>query len=298
MTTDIRKMTIDDETLFEDSYRRVEPELQALAVHRLRLVNLEIPSAVAIVLAAIPRLNRYREAIVKEFLSFDVARFDKLEDYARALVHTDTLHSTTFRSKTEQKAIYAEAFEIRDVLHLDLTVLARRKLIDSKALLNYRGRIGYANVAADLQLVAQILKDNWPSLDGKCATNPAEIEHATKLALRLLRVAGQRDQDTEAQAQATDRRNRAFTLFVSAYEDAQRVLRCLRYQEGDASDIAPTLYNGRAGAKKRKKRTPAAASPANDVKASDNNYNERAVGKSETSKQAGAYAGTCVVNRN
>jgi len=113
--------------------------------------------------------------------------------------------------------------------------------------------VGYKNVASDLQIVAQALKTNWAKIEGKCATSQAEVEHALKLAARLLRIAGQREQSTEALDQATDTRNRAFTLLAEGYEDAQRALGYLRFEQDDANDIAPALYAGRTATKKAPK---------------------------------------------
>ena len=46
-----------------------------------------------------------------------------------------------------------------------------------------------------------------------------------------------------AEAQRT--RQRAFTLFVHAYDDARRVISFLRWNEGDVSTYLPSLYQGR-----------------------------------------------------
>lgn len=253
MTISNQDTNTSNEKLFKDAYGRVEPEIAALPVQRVRRINVDVRSAVATVLAAIARLMTYREQIIKELPSFDVARFDKLEDYALALSHADTLHSTALKPTDEQKAVFEEGIELRDVMHADVNVAIRRKFIDSAVLKDYEGLVGYKNVASDLQIVAQALNTNWAKIEGKCATTLAEIEHAFKLAARLLRIAGQREQSTEALDQATDTRNRAFTLLAEGYEDAQRALEYLRFEQDDADDIAPAMCAGRPTAKKAPK---------------------------------------------
>lgn len=42
-------------------------------------------------------------------------------------------------------------------------------------------------------------------------------------------------------------RSKAFTLFLSAYEEARHAVSYLRRHGGDASAIAPSLYAGRGG---------------------------------------------------
>ncbi len=42
-------------------------------------------------------------------------------------------------------------------------------------------------------------------------------------------------------------RARAFTLFSRAYDQVRRAVNVLRWDEGDADSIAPSLYAGRGG---------------------------------------------------
>jgi hypothetical protein len=268
MTISNQDINTSNEKLFKDAYGRIEPEIVALPVQRVRRINVDVRSAVATVLAAMARLLTYREQIIKELPTFDVARFDKLEDYALALSHTDTLHSTALKPTDEQKAVFEEGVELRDVMHADVNVAIRRKFIDSAVLKDYEGLVGYKNVASDLQIVAQALNTNWGKIEGKCATSLTEVEHAFKLAARLLRIAGQREQSTEALDRATDARNRAFTLLAEGYEDAQRALGYLRFEQDDADDIAPAFYAGRPAAKKAPKAEPVPAPAASSVQAS------------------------------
>lgn len=53
-------------------------------------------------------------------------------------------------------------------------------------------------------------------------------------------------------ADPQQRRQRAFTLFVRAYEECRRAATYLRWHEDDADDIAPSLWT------KRNRRTAAA----------------------------------------
>jgi hypothetical protein len=115
-----------------------------------------------------------------------------------------------------------------------------------------------------LQILASLLKDNWTLIEGKCAVQMGELEHALKLAARILRVVGLREQAPVVAAAAAEMRLRAFTLFSCAYDDARRAVIFLRWHEGDADTIAPSLYAGRSNGKKKpaannSQNTPAAA---------------------------------------
>ncbi len=45
---------------------------------------------------------------------------------------------------------------------------------------------------------------------------------------------------------ANERRKRAFSLFVNAYDQCRRAAAYLRWNEGDADELLPSLYAGRS----------------------------------------------------
>lgn len=60
---------------------------------------------------------------------------------------------------------------------------------------------------------------------------------------------------------ANERRQRAFTLFARAYDECRRAATYLRWQEGDADELVPSLYSGR-NASRRGPEEPEPAIPA------------------------------------
>jgi hypothetical protein len=147
--------------------------------------------------------------------------------------------------------LHEEGIKLRGILHGDMSTLMARGFINPTAINKYTGLSGYKNVASDLQIQGQVFKDHWVKIEGKCATTITEVKNGLKLAARLLRLAGQKEQRPIIVAEAADMRKRAFTLFCRAYVDARRVIRFLRWYEGDADTIAPSLYAGRGGSKKK-----------------------------------------------
>src|SRR3954465_10861416 len=74
--------SVGDEALAKAVFERVKGDLAQLRTDELLHISLDIPQAVSTVLGVLPDVKRLREQIVKDLPSFDVARFDKLEDYA------------------------------------------------------------------------------------------------------------------------------------------------------------------------------------------------------------------------
>jgi hypothetical protein len=126
-----------------------------------------------------------------------------------------------------------------------------QQLVHPATIKNYSGLNGYKNIATDLQIQGQILKDHWRQIEGKSAATQAEIEQAFKVAAHLLRLTGEKEQSPAVVASTADMRKRAFTLFTRAYDDARRVMLFLRWHEEDADTIIPSLYAGRGGTKKK-----------------------------------------------
>lgn len=242
---------VNDETLFEESYNRVLPELQALSSDELASINLEVNTAVSTILGAMPEIRAQRDNVAKQLPDHDVTQFDKVEDYAMALSYANTQYCIATQPPDDLQALLAEGIGIRETLCADLATLIRRGFISEESLKDLKGPNGYKNVANDLQITASLLKNNWSQIEGKCAVQQTEIEHALKLAAHILRVVGLREQSPVTVAAAADMRVRAFTLFTRAYDNVRRAIIYLRWHEGDADSIAPSLYVGRSNGKKK-----------------------------------------------
>lgn len=251
MTNLTQRSDVNDEILFEESYQRVLPEMRALSPDELMQITIDVPSAISTVLGVVKELPRYRDAMTKQLPEFDLARFDRLEEYAMALSHANTLYATATKPPDDLKAVYEEGLKLRERLHADTTTLVVRELINPSTLKEYTGLVGHKNVATELQILAQVLKESFKQIEGKCAATVPEIDRALKVAARLLRIVGEREQRAAVVQETTDLRNRAFTLFDAAYDEARRGIIYLRWHEGDADTVTPSLYAGRGGTRRR-----------------------------------------------
>ncbi len=85
----------------------------------------------------------------------------------------------------------------------------------------------------------------WPQIQGKSCVSEQELRRAQSIAEALLAYLGSREQSPEAKAAASEVRDRAFTLLADNYDIARRVVTYLRWNDGDADQIAPSLYGGK-----------------------------------------------------
>jgi hypothetical protein len=250
MTTATQKPSANGEDPFAESYQRLLPEYEALPVDAQDSVRLDVAAAVSTVLGVIAELSRYRDEIVRRLSDFDIARFDKIEDYAMGLSYANAVYAKTIAPTGDLKEMYVEGLGLHEMLNRDLTALIGRGLMDTSTLERLRGPNVYKNLATSLQIQALALKDSWSTIEGNSATQPREIDRAFRVAARMLRAVGLREQNHANVVAAADMRTRAFTLFIRAYDDARRAVIYLRWHEGDADAIAPSLYaNGSNGGK-------------------------------------------------
>jgi hypothetical protein len=237
---------VNRELIAREIVARLLPEYQALSVNDLLPINVDIPTAVATALGALPEIRLLRAEVASKMPSYDLVVYDKVEEAAIGLndLHAEYLIAT--EPSDELKALLAEAGKLRETLLADATALAHRGLIDSEQLGELRGPVGHKNLATDLNLLCKVLGAKFPQIAGKCATTEAELSRAGKLQQRIMRLVGEKEQGgTQSVATVTEMRQRAFTYFVRTYDHVRRAVSFLRWQEGDIETITPSLYAGR-----------------------------------------------------
>jgi hypothetical protein len=247
MTTTISQFASNPNTelLKVESYRKVLPAILALPQKEVTKINADIARVVPKVLGSLPQIIALRAVIAADLPKFDLANVDNLEDLTLALDYCDAAYTCSCESPDDLAKLAEEAYAIRDTLYGDAMGFARRGLINPASLKDYSGQIGYTNVARDVTKLAYVITEAWTRIEGKCAIEKSELEAADKLATRIQRLAGLRAEGPEAIADSADQRARAFTLFLNAYDQVRRAVQFVRWEEGDADDIAPSLYTGK-----------------------------------------------------
>jgi hypothetical protein len=242
--------TTDTEVLFEDPYNAILPEMKALSPAELVPITIDLPAAVTTVLGVEPEVAALGDRIAK-LPEFDVKLPQKLGVYAMALSHAQTLHAMASAPASAIKPLSDEGTALREMLFTDASALVQRNLMDGSQLKDLKGVVGYKNLAFDLQILAQAFRNAAETIQGKCATQPAEVNRANEIAAKLLKLVGLQEQGPASVVATADTRMRAFTLFVNAYDQVRRAVSYLRWEERDVDEITPSLYAGRAAPKKR-----------------------------------------------
>jgi hypothetical protein len=231
---------------FTAGFQRVESELRALPEQELEALNLDVPSAVATVLGALPEIRRYREQLAA-LPGFDLASFDKLDDYANALAHSHAMYRSASAPADGVSDLAEELGELRDVLQTDALALAKRKILDETRVMKLRSGNGFKNIAFEVVGLVGLFREHWDAVQGRSALQLEELEHAAKRARELVTAVGVREQAPAVVGAAASLRQRAFTLLVRTYDETRQAIAYLRRKQRDTDDIAPSLFAGRRG---------------------------------------------------
>jgi len=234
-----------DEVLANSAFERVKGELLALRTEELVQVSLDISAAVATVLGVVPEVRALREQVVKELPAFDIERFDRLEDYALALSYAQARFLSATEGPSDLEPVASEAAKLREKLLAEAKALVHHNIVSQAQLSQLKGANGYKNVATDVMVLANLLQTVLPQIQGKSLTTGEDLERASRVATRLLRIVGMREQGPVQIAEATELRLRAYTRLIQSYEAVRRAVTYLRGTKEDADSITPSLHPGR-----------------------------------------------------
>lgn len=221
-------------------------EIAAVPDAEMLPVNVDLLSALGIMASRAEELMAYKAQIQALAPSYDTSCFDKLGGYIRAARWAQVLVSTASRPPESIQKLLDANIAARARLVDDVEVLARRELVDPAYAVELRGINGHRNVAFDTLLLAGVLRKSWAKIKGKTAVTMAEIEEAERLSERLSTELERRDRQQDVRAEAGVTRQKAFTLAYGAYDQIDRAVTFVRWNEGDAAEIVPTIYTKRA----------------------------------------------------
>lgn len=241
-----------NEARLSAGFERVKGDLAALLPEQLQQVSLDITAAFATVMGVLPEVQALRERIVKELPAFNVARFDKLGDYALALGFAQSKYLAATQPPDDLEPLAEQLSKHRELLLAEVTTLTHHGVVSSAQLANLKGANGKKNVATDVWVLSGLMIDNWEKIQGRSLSTMEALQNAANTATRVLEIIGRREQGPAVVAEASERRLRAYTALLLAYEDAQLAVAYLRGTKYDADTIIPNLHPGRRGSSRKK----------------------------------------------
>lgn len=224
----------------------IESKLQKLSAADLLPINIDIPRAVSIAIAALPHLALFREKASK-LPDFDISQIDQMGTYALAAWYAYLLALPEVSTSALAKLL-DEAKPLREHMLLAAELLAHAGFFDKAAVEAIRSGQGNLDTANDLVALSALYASAWPDVEQRSTILWPDVQRASQLGPQILIALGERTQPSLpelSKMDASDRKKRAFTLFVKAYDQCRRAASYLRWNEGDAEELVPSLYGGR-----------------------------------------------------
>lgn len=232
-------------------------ELLAIPARDLLPVNLDVAAAALVVLGATPEIRTHRAALVALVGEEMASVLDRLDLVARAALQA---HST-LRSMEEGgdiPALSREVVRVREVLVAVVRLLIVRELVPASVLRELQGAHGFRNQCVDVLLLTSLLEERWSEVGPHTGLSLEDLHRAEASTNALATAVGIRNQ--ASRSPIAEMRQRAYTLLARTYNEARRLIAFLRWNHGDADQIAPSLQ-GRRTARRRT----GAPEPAEDV---------------------------------
>lgn len=224
----------------ETAYNRVKAELEALTTEELAPINTDIVSATSIALGVADRILEHRDRMAK-LPEFEIKHVDNLKDYAKAawFAYVTNLPAPDPQELTQY---IEEVTALRGKFLMWATPLVGSGKFDDVAIAKIREGSGFKDAASDLVALVGLYRSKWEEIKNMCGVTEEELTRASEIAPAVFGMVSRRE--FQNQNRLTDgalRVRRAWTLLDRAYNNCRRGLNFLRYQEGDADSLAPSL---------------------------------------------------------
>ncbi len=224
-------------------------QMRGLPAERVvKRINVDVPSAVSIVLGAQGALAALRPRIVEELPKFDVRAIDDLGTLAYATLYAHMSHTIqTVDSSGQLVSLMDLATPLRKTLASDAAAAVKRGLLDAEAVANIPTGTGRLDTARALLGLGVAFRGAWPKAKGRTGVTEEELEKAAQIGVAILTALGADDNPSvsDAKLPLEELRLRSYTLLYRAYDECRRAVAFLRWHEDDAADFAPSLTGPR-----------------------------------------------------
>lgn len=227
------------------AFERLEPEIRARAEQAdLTLPRIDPNRASALALGSAARLAPFREQIEATCKATDVRLLDGLRDMALAAWYASLLPDEGPDMPRRVPALIEEARPLREKLLRAAELLAQFGMMPEARTERIRSGLGHHDLAADLVQLARLFDEAWPEVEQRSPVTREMVDRACGLGADLQAALGTEDAARQRNP-VGQLRAAALSLLLERYEELRRAISYLRWHEGDADEIAPSLYTAR-----------------------------------------------------
>ena len=222
------------------AYEQCKPEFLAASRGTLSALNIDPGLAVRTMLTAVLNAAPYRESIEKlPFCDHDL--INKLEPYALGLGYANALLAWQLEGPKPTDALVEELRRTRKVLVTELELVQLRGILPEGSI-KLEGTSSYNAMVQDVRAIATVFLANWGTVGPQIGGQSQHVEDALAAADQLVAALAESNQ-VEAKTESSQLiRLAAWNVAYRAYRELERVIDYLRFHDGDAQLIVPSLF--------------------------------------------------------
>jgi hypothetical protein len=238
---------------YQVSYETTAADRAELAEADVLEVNVDVPNACTAARSSLKRLAELRPRM--QDLPVELAQIDKVGVYAEALSFAHALYAIEAAPPAGMQELYDSLLRTRGLLRLDASNLAARGFIKEESIAGLKGDSGHENVAYDVLSLTAMHAAASSKSAGRSTVSAADLEQARKDASAFLNLLGLREQQLKTRSALNEQRRRAFTLLITAYDEARRAASFLQWKQESDKQL-PSLYAARGAGRPKQGATP------------------------------------------
>lgn len=219
---------------------------------RIATVDREDPVATGVdtltaartIFGALPEIMTHRAAAAR-LPDFDTRAFDELETATKAAMFTQYEYEMLSRPPEPIHDLLEKGRKLLDTLIVGARALVHRGLLDAGFEAELSRGSGHAQLSSDVSRMARLFEREWPKLQNKTAITEAEWQEALELGEQLFLAVATREKQSNAREEMGVLRQQAKVNMILGYDAVRRGIEYLRWNQGDAAKIVPSLFAGR-----------------------------------------------------
>jgi hypothetical protein len=248
---------------YRDALERVRPVLMAIPRdHLIREPKLDPSRTARMAEATATKLLPLRAALVAECGERAGVVLDGLVTIADAVKQADIEVERT-KTSDDLSHLHAAVMKHHQALLTDAHALVSRNVIPLSEVERAETTKGYKPLLKSLLILVSLFRELADDPVAQVLVKPTDLDAAELAVQRMNTAIAYRDQGV-SQLAALDLRTRAMTKLIRDYDAIRRFVTYVRWEEGDADDLAPSFWAASRGTarRSRKRRGPLEPTPA------------------------------------
>jgi hypothetical protein len=231
-------------TTTSQAFAAVRAEIEAIPAEQLTRINVDVARATRRGLVTARNVQPLLPALA-ELRPFDVRPVRMLRLYSLALSHAHSLAIEAGSELPPLPVLVAEAMPLRERLLRNAELLAHYGFVSEERVAAIRRGHGHVDLADALMALGRLFDEVWSRVHNRIMASREEVERSVTLSVELQDAIALHEARQAPLTQHDGRRfvrAQAFTLFYRAYQQTRRGVLFLRWDEGDARKLVPSLH--------------------------------------------------------